>query len=98
MTRHTLIALFILLPLAGFANSAAPVVVSTMPDNGETDVDPTIKEIRIEFDQPMNPGGRSVVGGGDRFPEISGDMKFVDAKTFVIPVKLQPDHPYQFMI
>src|SRR5262249_27474138 len=70
-------------------------VVMTSPDCGEVDVDPVTTQIRVEFDQPMNPGGRSVVGGGDQFPKISGELKWADAKTFIIPVTLEPDHWYQ---
>ena len=84
--------------MIGIASAAAPKVVSTSPDNGEIDVDPAVKEIRVEFDQAMNPGGRSIVGGGDAFPSISGDATWSDAKTFVIPVTLQPDHQYQLGI
>ena len=40
----------------------------------------------------MNPRGRSVVGGGEGFPEISGELKWLDGKNFVIPVTLKPDH------
>jgi hypothetical protein len=75
------------------------MVVIASPDNGEIDVDPATKEIRIEFDQPMHPRGRSVVGGGPTFPNIAGDMKWLpDGKTFVIPVTLEPDHAYQLNI
>lgn len=82
----------------GHINAAAPKVVITSPDNGDVDVDPAIKEIRVEFDQAMSPRGRSVVGGGDAFPEFAGDPKWKDPKTFVIPVKLKPDHQYWLSI
>src|SRR5205814_191607 len=38
---------------------------------------------------------RSVLGGGDTFPAITGPLKWADNKTFVIPVKLEPDHAYE---
>jgi hypothetical protein len=88
-----LVTLLLLLPTN--APAAAPKVVITSPDNGEIDVSPDIKEIRIEFDQPMNPGGRSIVGGGETFPKFAGDPKWLDQKTFIIPVTLQPAHQYQ---
>jgi len=86
------------LTLIAFANAAVPKVVITSPDNGEVDVAPDVKEIRVEFDQPMDSRGRSIVGGGDSFPEISGDVKWLDERTIVIPVTLKPDHKYQLSI
>src|SRR5687767_355549 len=86
-------ALLLVLVSAGAASAAAPKVVITAPDNGEVDVDPGVKEIRIEFDQPMG-GGRSLVGGGEAFPEIAGEMKWANPKTLVVPVKLKPEHEY----
>ena len=88
---------FLFLP-AVIVRAAAPMVAITSPDNGETDVSPEVTEIRIEFDQPMNPGGRSIVGGGDSFPKISGELKWTDSKTMVVPVALEPDHEYHFSI
>jgi hypothetical protein len=79
--------------VAASAGAAAPKVVISSPDNGEIDVDPTLKEIRIEFDQPMG-NGRSLIGGGESFPEIAGELKWANPKTLVIPVKLKPEHEY----
>jgi hypothetical protein len=96
--RHVRFVCLITLSIAALANAAAPKVVITSPDNGEIDVSPDVKEIRVEFDQAMNPGGRSIVGGGDAFPKLSGDLKWLDAKTLIMPVTLAPDHSYQFSI
>jgi hypothetical protein len=98
MTRTVVFAAAFAFLFAGLAHAAAPKVVITSPDNGEVDVDPAVKEIRIEFDQPMHPRGRSIVGGGEAFPEFAGDPKWVNPKTFVIPVKLKPDHDYWISI
>ena len=92
MTRYVPLAFALVLSFA--ADAGPPKVVITSPDNGEVDVDPAVKEIRVEFDQPMNPGGRSVVGGGENFPEIGRDLKWANPKAFVIPVRLKPDHQY----
>ncbi len=94
--RMTFITLALVTANRAFA--APPQVVISSPDNGEIDVAPDVKEIKIEFDQPMNPGGRSIVGGGDSFPKISGDPKWTDEKTFVIPVELEPNHAYHLSI
>lgn len=86
----------LVLLLAGFVDAAPPKVVITSPDNGEVDVDPAVNQIRIEFDQPMNPGGRSILGGGETFPEFAGELKWVNPKTLLIPVTLKPDNQYYF--
>src|SRR5688500_11388254 len=94
--RFSILCVLLLIP--SFAFAAAPRVVITSPDNGEIDVSPDIKEIRVEFDQPMHPGGRSIVGGGETFPKFAGDPKWLNEKTFIIPVTLQPNHQYQLSL
>jgi hypothetical protein len=95
----TLTVLPILAPPTVATAAAAPKVVITKPDNGEIDVDPALTEIRVDFDQPMDPRGRSMVGGGDAFPKPTGPMKWANGnKTVIIPVALQPDHDYAFSI
>ena len=83
--------------LRGQAIAAPPKVVKAVPDNGDRDVDPNVKEIRITFDQPMGEG-MSVVGGGESFPEMPGKPRWGNSRTFVIPVKLQPNHDYWLSI
>src|SRR4051794_15070839 len=75
-----------------------PRVVKATPDNGAKDVDPNLTQVEIVFDQPMNPGGRSIVGGGDAFPKIEGEIKWSDDHTILIPVTLVPDHDYLLSI
>lgn len=98
MKRRAFTAVMIVVSMALPALAAAPKVVMTSPDNGDNDVSSDITEIRIEFDQPMNAGGRSIVGGGDSFPEISGKLKWLDDHTFLMPVTLKPDHAYAFSV
>src|SRR5437867_7985323 len=80
------------------AAADSPKVVKASPDNGDTDVDPNLKEIRIEFDQDMLSGSHSVCGGGDTFPQQSGKLHWANKRTFVIPVKLEPNHDYHIGI
>jgi hypothetical protein len=73
-----------------------PRVVSLVPVNGATDVDPNLSEIRVTFDMPMGPGF-SWTGGGPRFPEIPSGKTPTwseDGKTCVLPVRLRPGWPY----
>lgn len=79
-------------------NAAAPKVAKASPDNGDTDVDPALREITIEFDQDMKTDGFSVCGGGPSFPEVVGQPKWRGNRVFVLSVKLVPDHDYQFSI
>lgn len=77
--------------------AAPPHVVKTTPENGAKDVSPNTKQIVVVFDQPMSRSGRSIVGGGDSFPEL-GQITWSDPKTLVISVKLKPDHDYWLSI
>ena len=80
------------------AVGAPPRVVSASPDNGDIDVDPSTGQLVIVFDQPMNRSGFSVVGGGESFPEITGQGRWRNARTFVLPIRLKPDHGYVLSI
>ncbi len=73
-----------------------PQVVKALPDHGDVNVDPGLTEIRITFDQAMSPGGQSIVGGGDSFPEVLGQQggKWNGSRTFVLRVRLKPNHSY----
>jgi hypothetical protein len=78
---------------SGLGLAAPPKVVKAVPDNGDADVDPNLREIRITFDQPMGKG-MSVVGGGDSFPELLGQPRWESARTIVVRVRLKPNHDY----
>ncbi|QDU32498.1 hypothetical protein KS4_05300 [Poriferisphaera corsica] len=72
-----------------------PKVVSMTPRNGDMNVDPSLKEIVIKFNVPMGKG-RSFTGGGETFPPSAGKIYWKDDKTFVRPVKLEPNKKYYF--
>ena len=76
---------------------APPVIVSTTPQAGATDVDAaTTIEIKVTFSKDMEPKNLSWVRfGKDTFPQTTGKAHFLDDKrTCVLPVKLEPGHPY----
>ncbi len=75
-----------------------PRVINAVPDNGDTDVDPSVDEIRVVFDQDMKTGGFSWVGGGDAFPKTRGKPRWVDTRICVLPVRLEPNHEYWLSI
>jgi len=79
--------------------SRFPYVVRLTPQNGATDVDPALTELRIEFDRPMKPASYSIVGNKVRIPTMPIAGHFSDdAKTFVQPIKLQPGRSYTFSL
>jgi hypothetical protein len=76
--------------------TAAPVVVSTEPRAGQTDVAPGIKEIRVTFSRTMRDGSWSWVKLSDTsFPKTTGNPRFLDdQRTCVLPVSLEPGKTY----
>lgn len=81
-----------------FANNSIPQVDKTIPANGAKNVDPSLNEIKFIFNQPMNTNSSSLTGGGKTFPEIIGSPRWLDAQTFIIPVKLVHNHDYNLGI
>jgi hypothetical protein len=76
-----------------------PKVVSMVPANGASGIDPAVTEIRVTFDRPMDTTGYSFVGGGPTFPTTTGRASWTpDGKTVVLPVKLTPNHRYEFWL
>ena len=75
----------------------APKVVAMVPPSGATDVDPSLTELRVTFDQDM-AGGFSWTGGGETYPKSTGRPRWVDRRTCVLPVALEPGRSYQLGI
>lgn len=74
-----------------------PKIASMTPVNGATDVDPTLTEIKVTFDQSMRDGSWSMTGGGNHFPEIVGALHYDSSRTtWTAPVKLNPGWRYEF--
>lgn len=94
---RTLVSLVIALVAAVAAAAEPPRVIHTAPAHGDLAVDPALSELRITFDQDMGQG-RSLCGGGESFPEITGDLRWVSARTLIVPVKLAADHSYALSI
>ncbi len=90
------IVILILMAQSGYA--AQPKVIKTIPENGTQDVDPALKLIRIEFDQDMATSGYSICGGGPKFPELLGKPRWLNKRTLVAGVKLEPNHEYEMSI
>jgi len=101
MRRTRLIAVVIgtLLAVASEGWARPPRVIKAVPDNGDQNVDPSLREIRVTFDQDMIVGENySWVGGGPSYPKTRGKPKWVDARTCVLSVRLEPNHEYWLSI
>jgi hypothetical protein len=77
---------------------SAPRVIRTVPENDDRNIDPALSEIRVVFDSDMRADGYSFVGGGPAFPTPAGQPRWLDHRTCVLPVRLEPDHDYSFSI
>ena len=78
-------------------HSMPPVVVKTLPQAGDTSVDPSLKEIRVTFSKEMitKDMWSWVMVSKETFPTIVGEIRFLDDKrTCVAPVKLEPGKTY----
>jgi len=73
-----------------------PVVVKTVPQSGDRNVDPSITEIRVTFSKDMADGSWSWTQiSDDTFPPTTGKPYYLeDKRTCVLPVKLEPNRSY----
>jgi len=76
--------------------TARPSVVKTIPQCGDTQVDPQTREISVTFSKEMMDGSWSWSTADEgEFPEIVGRPKYLaDKKTCVVEVKLKPQTTY----
>ena len=74
-----------------------PSVVKTIPQAGDTAVDPATKEIRVTFSKDMLTDRMWAVvqTSKETFPSVDGKIHYLDdQRTCVIPVKLEPGKTY----
>ncbi|MHC4480201.1 MAG: S41 family peptidase, partial [Planctomycetota bacterium] len=96
--RAALSALVLLPAISGAALAAQPTVARTVPENGASDVDPGLRRIAVTFDQEMSTGGYSWCGSGPTYPKTTGPPRWVNSRTCVLPVRLEPNHHYRLSI
>lgn len=70
-------------------------MLACSPDNGDDDVDPATKVLRVEFDRDMAPQGLSICGGG---LELAGKPRWQTKRVFELPIKLAPNQKYELSI
>jgi bla regulator protein BlaR1 len=75
---------------------APPRIIATVPQVGETEVNPAITEITVTFDRDM-AGGFSWTGGGPDYPALPEGQKpqWRDKRTCLLPVKLEAARYYR---
>lgn len=73
-------------------NPNAPKIINSIPEFGDCNVDPELKEIVLKFDQDM-ANGMSLINIPN-MPEKNGQPKWIDKRTYSIPVKLYPNKLY----
>jgi hypothetical protein len=79
--------------------SSPPAVIKTAPEAGASEVDASLTEIRITFSKAMQDGAWSwAMASQQSFPEMAGKPRYDDARTCVLPVKLQPGRTYALWI
>ena len=75
-------------------NLVGPSVVETVPSNGETNVDPSLTEIRVTYDREMSDGSWSWCYDPSQLQTTGKPRYEPDRKTCVLPVKLEPGKTY----
>lgn len=79
-----------------------PKVKSLSPDiNGKSDVDTSIKEFVVEFNQPLSGRGLSIHWGElgrDAVPISARSVYINNNKGLKIPVDLKPNKEYEFIL
>jgi len=76
-------------------DGSIPLVVSTVPAAFEDSVSHELEEMTVTFNQPMMNLSWSWVGGGDTFPEMTGQPRYNKSKTTcTLPVELEPGKFY----
>ncbi len=74
-----------------------PVVIKTLPQSGDTNVDPSLSEIKVTFSKEMKTDNMWswVKISNETFPKVAGNVHYLkDQKTCVLPVKLEPGRTY----
>jgi RNA polymerase sigma-70 factor (ECF subfamily) len=71
-------------------------VVKTIPAAGDTTVDPALKEITVTFSKDMKTNRMWSICqiSKESFPESAGQVHYLNNRTCVMPVKLEPGKTY----
>jgi hypothetical protein len=78
-----------------------PSVLKTVPQAGDTNVDPSLKEISVTFSKDMmtNNQWSWCMHTPETFPQIDkNNIRYLDKRTCILPVKLKPGKTYVIWI
>jgi RNA polymerase sigma-70 factor (ECF subfamily) len=78
-----------------------PSVIKTVPQAGDTNVDPSLKEVSVTFSKDMmtNNQWSFLHYTLETFPQIDkNNIRYLDKRTCVLPVKLKPGKTYVIRI
>lgn len=80
--------------------TARPVVVKTVPQAGDDQVDASLTEIKVTFSKDMQDGNWAFAQmSKDSFPQTTGKPHYeADKRTCVLPVKLEPGKTYVILL
>ncbi len=80
----------------GGVKAQPPVVVKTVPQSGDLEVDPALSEIQITFSKDMKTekSWSFVQVSKESYPKTTGEPRFIDKRTVVLPVALEPGRTY----
>ena len=89
-----------LLARSDAGDRVAPRVIATNPQNGARDVDPSVKEISVTFNERMMDKNWSwCYENRDTFPRMTGQPYYVENNTKnVLPVTLESNKEYVIWI
>jgi beta-lactamase regulating signal transducer with metallopeptidase domain len=71
-----------------------PVVISATPQSGDARVPSTVSELRVNFSKDMGAGYSWCQFSEESFPALTGSAHYINSRTCVLPVKLEPHHHY----
>ena len=96
----TAVVLLLLLSGCGAKDNLPPKVIGTNPQNGAQNVDPSLTEISVTFNEPMMDKSWSwCYEEKDKFPQMTGQPYYTENNTKnVLPVRLEPNKEYVIWI
>lgn len=76
--------------------SMPPVIVKTVPQSGDSNVDANLNEIKVTYSKDMADGSWSITQvAKENFPEIKAQPKYLtDKRTCVLEVSLESNKTY----
>lgn len=100
MTKYLLVLTALSTLSCAENDTVAPSVVRTVPINGSNDVEPSLTEMSVTFNEEMQDGNWSwAYTTKDKFPEITGQPVFSEKFTKnTLPIKLEPNKEYEVWI